>query len=354
MSIRAGRLTAAVMGVAGLGALVACAPPPGSSTLPLANGPVIAAIGDSYLSGQGAPDAPVQRNLLGVVTKAAAWQDRGCARSSKAGPAQAAQLLHQRDDQAGQRSVNIVNLACSGASVAVGLLQSQTLTDGTVKPSQIDQVGEAVGTRVVDALLVDGGGNDVHFASIVTNCTIPLHDCSKDTTVQTELRQGLLALNGPHGNDGLYAQLIDAVDGTPGHPARFRAKDVFVTAYPDPTRNASGGPCNAAPAGDPLVGITGSEATFGSGIVSSLNQSLAAMVTQANARSGSHPSWHFIGTTAQAFKTNGYCAGGQRFVDTVLDSVRMQNDLNGTVHPNSAGYAAWGSIVAGQLDYLIA
>jgi len=354
MWIRAGRLTAAMVGVAGLGTLVACAPPPGSAVPPLTNGPVIAAIGDSYLSGQGAPDVPVQRNALGVVTKAAGWQDRGCARSSKAGPAQAAQLLHQRDPRAGQRSVNIVNVACSGASVAAGLLQPQKLADGTLRRSQIDQVGDVVGTRAVDALLVDGGGNDVHFASIVTNCTIPLHDCSKDATVQSELRQGLLALNGPHGDDGLYAQLIDAIDGTSGHPVPFSVKDVFVTAYPDPTRNAAGGPCNAAPAGDPLVGITAAEATFGSGIVSSLNQSLAAMVTQANVRPGLHPAWHLIGATAQTFKVNGYCAGGQRFVDTVLDSVRLQNDLNGTMHPNAAGYAAWGSVVASELGFLIA
>ncbi len=352
MRIRAGCLVV-LAGLAGLGTLAACAPPPGGATAPLGNGLVLAAIGDSYLSGEGAPDAAVQRNLVGLVSKPASWQDRACARSLRSGPARVAQTLHQLDPRAAARTVNMVNVACTGASLVAGILQPQHVGDGTLRPSQLDQVRQIVGKRTVDALLLDGGGNDVHFADIVTNCIIPLHDCSKDPGVQQRLRDGLAALNGPHGNDGLYSKLVDAIDGTPRAAPPFTVKDVFVTAYPDPTRNASGGPCSSAPAGDPLVGITAAEATFGSGVVSSLNQSLAAMVTQADARPLPHPRWHLIGATAPAFKDNGYCAGPTRFVNTVLDSVRLQNDLTGTVHPNAAGYAAWGSIVAGQLGYLV-
>jgi hypothetical protein len=347
------RIRAALVAAATATIVAACAPPPGGGGVTLGKGPVIAVIGDSYLSGQGAPDTPVKRSLLGVVTAAAKWQDRACARSLLSGPGRVAQKLHQLDPLAAQRSINLVNVACSGASLAAGILHPQHLADGSVKPSQIDQVRQLVAGRAVDALIVDGGGNDVHFADIVTNCIIPLHDCSKDASVQTKLAQGLAALNGPHGDDGLYRALIDAIDGVPGTVPALDVKDVFVADYPDPTRNASGGPCANAPLGDPLAGLTGTEATFGSGIVTALDNSLAAMVSQANARPLPHPTWHLIATTAQAFHTSGYCAGAHRSVNTLLDSVRLQNDVNGTVHPNAAGYAVWGDLVTPSLEYLV-
>jgi hypothetical protein len=346
---RLASVVAIVAGPVALVAVAACAPPPGGGPITLTNGPIVAAVGDSYLSGQGAPDVPVRRSASGAVLAPALWQDRGCARSSLSGPARTVRRLHELDPQAGRRSINLVNEACSDATVAAGLLGPQHLGDGTNRPSQLDQLAKAVGSRTVDALLVDGGGNDVHFADIVLNCAIPLHDCSTDPSILKEVRAGLAALNGPHGNDGLYRSLIAAVNGSPGHAAEVRVKDVYVTAYPDPTRNAAGGPCSSAPAGDPLAGITAAEATFGSGIVVSLNRSLAAMVTQANAGSAPHPVWHYVAATAPAFRVNGYCAGPGREVNTVLDSLRLQGDLRGSVHPNAFGYLAWGDVVGGQL-----
>ena len=253
------------------------------------NGPVVAALGDSYLSGQGAPDVPVQaechrcRRRPGDVAGPRLCPVHALGAGSRRPPPPPARSPGRA------RTVNLVNEACSDATIAAGLLGVQHLSDGTVRPSQLDQLAKAVGSRPVDALLVDGGGNDVHFGDILLNCANPLHDCSTDATVQRELRAGLLALNGPHGDDGLYRSLIAALNGTPGHPAKVRVKAVYVTAYPDPTRNAAGGPCSSAPGGDPLAGITAREAAFGSGIVASLNHSLAAMVTQANAATTPHP-----------------------------------------------------------------
>lgn len=81
---------------------------------------VVLAIGDSYASGEGAPDQSRTRR------DAASWWDRRCHRSLFSGPALAAALLADHDPH---RSVVFVSLACSGA-LAPELLADPTPVAG--------------------------------------------------------------------------------------------------------------------------------------------------------------------------------------------------------------------------------
>src|SRR5262249_5125327 len=74
---------------------------------------LVVALGDSLTSGEGNPDADATPFAL------PRWQNGACHRSLKSGAALAALELERRDPHT---SVTFVTLACSGASIAEGLL----------------------------------------------------------------------------------------------------------------------------------------------------------------------------------------------------------------------------------------
>lgn len=132
---------------------------------------LIVGIGDSNASGEGNPD---------VAGTGARWIDPRCDRSHFGYQAQTASVLEHASDET---SVTFVHLACSGASLAEGLLGAyRGIADPGVKVSDIPpQIGalkalvkarpaDGVKQRPIDALLVSIGVNDLHFGAIVKQC----------------------------------------------------------------------------------------------------------------------------------------------------------------------------------------
>ena len=161
---------------------------------------LIVALGDSYASGEGAPDdeGPVDGPT---------WKDARCDRSANAGAAVAARELEEADPKT---SVTFVHLACSGATIMSGLLGPyegthppaaltpspkvpfpcvtgkndkgkwiELKTHPSCLPPQIDRAQELIQDRELDALHLSIGGNDAHFASIVKACMLE-DDCNTD------------------------------------------------------------------------------------------------------------------------------------------------------------------------------
>lgn len=120
---------------------------------------LIVAMGDSYSSGEGNPESG-----------AAPWRDNKsqCHRSANAGPARAALAAEKASKQT---SVTFVHLACSGATIADGLLGPQPFT---TDPSGFDQLAEfdRLIHRHVDALTLSIGANDVGFGPILSYCAV--------------------------------------------------------------------------------------------------------------------------------------------------------------------------------------
>jgi len=135
----------------------------------------------------------------------ATWQEDRCHRSAKAGSALAAKQIEDADPRT---SVTFVHLACSGATMAYGLLGWYEGTEPAVDPSnpdehltnvkcdaegqpagwvrpegciepQVDVAKRLAGGREVDAAYVSIGGNDAHFADIVISCIL-LEPCEDD------------------------------------------------------------------------------------------------------------------------------------------------------------------------------
>jgi hypothetical protein len=307
------------------------------------DGPIIVSIGDSVASGEGAPDVP--HTYLGQIYPPTGWlgfsdgnvniSDPGvCHRSNNAGPAQA---FFQRIKVA-LPNATFVSAACSGAGIFNGLTQTQLKDDGTPKVNapQLQQVANWMAAnrpgRRIDALFVSIGANDAGFGDVVLQCMNPLKlvACENDPTFVAQETQKLanLALQ--------YDGLAWAIQNT------LNPVKVYITDYFDPTQKAAGVFCNGEPVGDPLSFISGDEAQWASQfVIAKLNANVEA-AAQRNAAHG----WQAVTGIAPSFIGHAYCSGNKRFVNTVDDSLLLQGDRDGSVHPNTRGYAVYRDFIA--------
>jgi len=115
----------------------------------------IVSVGDSYASGEGAPD------LAGPSVPLPRWRGDNrdlaavrCHRSNNAAPVQAARLV------ASIRPVSFWHFACSGSRI----------TDLTAPGSGQLATAASHVAAPIDALIISIGGNDVDFAGVVGGC----------------------------------------------------------------------------------------------------------------------------------------------------------------------------------------
>ncbi|HET6549056.1 MAG TPA: S8 family serine peptidase, partial [Solirubrobacter sp.] len=308
---------------------------------------LIVSVGDSIASGEGNPDIA---DPFGPGD--ARWQLERCHRSAFGGPAQAARWFEAAD---ARTSVTLLHLACSGGRIegdrddagelepgfaGIGglLTPYEGVTENSdhgpcalsgrtdlsvCEPPQLDQAKAKVGDREIDALLVSIGANDMWFSSILTNCLIPLNDCSTN-----------------EGGRGLFEQRIQLL---PDRYARLAARireqfpdlpagRVVITQYPDLTTDESGAvdlSCGIA------SGISAAEQQWAHDtVIPALN----AQVAQAAATHG----WTLAAGVPEAFLGHGYCSDDPWIVD-ITGTVWDQADKNGAFHPNYYGHTAYAS-----------
>jgi PKD repeat protein len=292
---------------------------------------LIVSIGDSVASGEGNPD------LATIGTTAETWQDQQCHRTATAGPARAAALLDQADPKT---SVTFVHLACSGATIASGLIGPYTgVESGVALPPQLDDLERFTAGREIDAITVSIGANDVHFSTIVDRC-VKQSFCDR---FQAGKAAHFFAEKASH-LAGWFADLQSGFVDRQLDPSR-----VFITQYFDPTRDDSGEICpEGSILGDlPFVGpnndmrITRQEATWAS------NGMLARLDQEVRAAAGAHD-WHFIDAIREPFFAHGYCADDS-WVVTITNSFLYQGDKNGALHPNAPGHEHYGVRIAAEL-----
>ncbi len=342
----------------------------------------IVSIGDSYGSGEGNPDVPQTFDDFGFVKTGARWVDKRCHRSAFAGSAQAAMTIERADYQT---SVTFISLACSGATINAPIYSGEHYEgSGILAPyrgadpanpndyneanflrSQLQVLSEVANGREIDALIVSGGGNDVHFADIIADCV--WHNmprvfglggrCHEQPAVLQRLADDLAAL------PGRYDALAEALhDSDPeGRPA-LNIKNVYLTEYPDPTRDDNGETCGSmlgeiiptTPFDFAKVHIDRDEAEWARNeVVHKLNAQIEA-ATERHADKG----WHFVTGISEQYTNHGYCAN-DHWVVQPYESARQQGPVwgtttswgpifllelkaqKGTMHPNGAGHRAY-------------
>jgi Tol biopolymer transport system component len=287
---------------------------------------LLVSLGDSVASGEGNPDLP----QTGGPER---WQNQQCHRSAFAGPAQAALQVEQAD---AKTSVTFLHLACSGAKVDEGVLGGyRGIEPGSLLPPQVDQMRDLVGQREIDAVLVSVGANDVQFSTLIFRCfTQPLCDQDRPGSAARLFEQRIVPL------PGRYDQLDAALQ-----PPQVPPERVYVSEYFDPTRDGSGGFCDSIladhPAGGGAFQITADEARWAS---ENMLVRLNAEVFAATVRHG----WRYAGGITNQFLSHGYCAP-LNWVDTYSESIVLQGDENGTLHPNRPGHLAYAGRIAPRL-----
>jgi GDSL-like Lipase/Acylhydrolase family len=158
----------------------------------------------------------VQAVVLGDSTAAAVGNsippnasalDRACGRSAESYAA----------DLAAVNGWNVLNLACSGATVQNGLLGVQVLGDGQVAPSQLVEAERATHAKVV---VVSVGADDVEW-SIMTRLCVASAVCNDKVSAAFFAKQiGDFTRS--------YYELLGDLAALPGHP------DVLVNQYYSP------------------------------------------------------------------------------------------------------------------------
>lgn len=299
---------------------------------------VIVSLGDSYASGEGNP-----RNVEAWLRERSPlaafrpyWDDDTCRRSTRAAPAQAALRLEQNDPKS---TVTFLHLACSGATIQRGILGAQ----GRGIPAQVDAMQSILGQTKVDAIIVSIGGNDIGFGSILQSCLLnnncPLTRATGGPlagfpTIQDGIQQRLAQLRADF--TALRDRLAQIAPSTP----------VYITMYPDLTRNANGAPCTyfgmsprdfawardtmLVPSPAPNYTYT---TTQGAPVVFALNNGSLNGQIAATADLGFQPvvgSWSASGESSVG---HGICAGGESW--TI--GVSLGGNASGAFHPNPRG-----------------
>jgi lysophospholipase L1-like esterase len=243
---------------------------------------LIVSLGDSFASGQGNPD------IRKDGSTPATWVDTPCARSSNAGPAQAAIEIEDADPHS---SVTFLSFACTGAEIEDGILKDQTR--GTLKiKAQIKRLNEALDKRAIDALIISAGGNDIGFSELVARC-ITQKKCNESDKTLSKFNSGIGRL------DDRYKELNKKIGELPA------VKKVFITEYPDLVRNESGKLCSGRgilyALRNPLEGINEDEAKWASeNVITDLNAKVKAAAAQYG--------WVYVAGVFNEFKEHGYCA----------------------------------------------
>ena len=371
---------------------------------------LIVAMGDSYGSGEGAPEYNrVDGALWGT------WVDTRCHRSSFAGAPQAARAIERSSNKT---SVTFMSFACSGATInreygkytkgsyeeskhdpwapfdpakneGSGVLapyvgvQPPNATDfGDKIPSQVDQLVAALrgggqtgeGVREVDALVMSAGGNDASFGPLAAACLV-WDDCrhpdnkaftspSGGEKVNLETRVGHDLATMP----GRYDALDAALDGLEADQG-IEIAGTYVTEYPDPgteVRNGRVEQCDYI-MDDIFITLELAGTTFLRPWGSELGYARDVFLPTLNARlhdAAERHGWRYVDGVSAGFRGHGYCVGARgtentsRYVQTAMLSAFQQGpyrplgetETKGLLHPNKLGYQVYKNRIVAHIQ----
>ncbi len=355
---------------------------------------VILSIGDSVASGEGNPVTPAidqfepaQWDDIASNAPYGKEADKKCHRSSRSGPALAAQKVLQTNPNS-----SFVHRACSGAKLND---REQNLIQ------QLEEARRKLSR--VDVLIISGGANNVAggFGSVVEACAgvppvtgacctdgeckddVPLRkcqdakrtvetdfmgpgtvcqqvDCDNDNQTRWDDQESScnnasyerLLLNSITGLDSIYGELADAIncvtkDGAVlpeclamEHPIPSL---VLIAEYFDPTHDKDGNfPQYATNARCTAGAISNDEWEF-------LYDTMMIPLNREVKKAAQTHGWALADGIANAFLKHGMCAQDDTWVVQIPESIGSQFNLGdstqlaGTGHPNAPGQACYGN-----------
>ena len=251
----------------------------------------IVSVGDSYASGEGAPD------LAGTGVPLPRWRGDNrdgaavtCHRSNNAAPAMAARLI------ASIRPATFFHFACSGAVIS------------DVTGGQLATAARIVGGPI-DALIISVGGNDVNFAEVVGSClALPC-----ELFGPAAFPGPVFALTFPPGTPNIPGSGFDGLDFTKAETAAATVIQPLNATLAITVATAAA----VSPGGPVWHFVTGISSAF-----------------------DTHGYCMGLPNPAPQMWVTG------RMVNTFADSEIIQGDERGTMHPNASGQGAASAAIA--------
>lgn len=337
---------------------------------------VMVTLGDSYASGEGAPNAAGQFDAGGQLPsgkKKEKWSQQptnhpeveACHRSDLAtGPQVVADLhaefpdltiIHQSFACSGAKIENIRNTTYPGAdghvnnvTVTPQILQIQNWfkkTGPVSFPGTVDKI---------DVLIMNIGGNDAGFGDVIGACIGPFTNCTEDTTMHNSVANSLSGLTAKYDNLGTSLRTL-TYQKPNGQNVNIAPGRVFITSVPNPLRDENGNLCNGPSEprmqGEQLNELTSNESEWAeTNVVGPLNTAISS--------AAGRNQWTLVPGVADDFRTHGICSTDP-WINNVRDALKSQGEdvrldglaafvnstplINlsaGMVHPNAAGFRA--------------
>ncbi|GMR58726.1 hypothetical protein PMAYCL1PPCAC_28921, partial [Pristionchus mayeri] len=256
----------------------------------------IAAVGDSFASGEGNPDT--ERG----VNNTAQWISPSCHRSRKSWPYRVYQAVRRQHPES---SVHFSYLACTGATVERGVL-------GPKGRAQIDVLTDITKERGMgpDILMLSVGGNDVGYAEILERLQ----------GGETESLLPFLDWRFYYVSSQLNA-LREAVQG-------LQPGEVLVPLYFDFSRNERG-EIDASCAEMHNI-RTADMALAERRVLSRLNSLIL--------KTGREAGWTVEERVPGVFSRGGICSK-HRLIRSISDSISIQGDPLGAFHPTEIAHS---------------
>lgn len=283
----------------------------------------IAYLGDSYASGEGA--------------KGQAWLNEACHRSANSGGELAIRKFRsERTDI----ELDYINTTCSGARLLDFFAVAQPVEPGKTPVKQGIQVDLVVSWLNrnnydgLDIVLADGGGNDVGFANVVSAGLLSFFkEVRQDAQLMGDVRRELNRLPETY---SMFKNYLES---------KVEVGRVIWFNYPNPmTGNPLGnGRYDAnickqdnVRAVNPLDCWGPLENQMSNADWQFVHDNIFLALNQRVSEAAAAHGWDFVNVANRALR-NGIC-NCEGYFNTVGQSLFLQGDQNGTMHPNIAGF----------------
>jgi lysophospholipase L1-like esterase len=261
------------------------------------------------------------------------WLEPKAYRSLRSGHAYAARLL---EDKAKGTVVTFLPFGRTGSTIKKGLLNARSRTEDQFVDNigQIAEVVRTIDNKRIDALLIYIGVNDVGVAGRLKELL------SYDPFLVGQGGDASRALVAKRARDNI-AKIPDDLVLLKAALKDLNIRHVYLTEYPTGLFDgATGEPSRGCGIFDseyfPLD-LTVADARLIRQLTEELNKTLRDAADDLG--------WFFITGIAAGFQGHGYCTDDRFFVQAE-ESMALQGDTEGTIHPNPDGVVMIGKSVA--------
>jgi hypothetical protein len=268
----------------------------------------------------------------------AAWQEPKAYRSYRSGQSLAARMIETETASEAER-ITFLGFGRSGSEIdegllgprtAEGILGSHRSIDGWTRDrGQIEEAKDTVAGRVIDAVVISIGLNDLGFSSLVKDSILRASGekrreriAGAQRKLDEELPVQLAALN----------RAIDE---------QLKPRMVFITEYPigifKEIALGTKRPCGVLGSSIPNP-ITGEGLNLDVSDARDMGK-LGVGLNATLRRVANTLGWIYVAGVEQSCDGHGYCADESYFV-SAEESCLNQGDFEGMLHPNSLGHTA--------------